>query len=440
MLLTRNPRFLLLWLGQFLSQAGVRLGQIALLWWIMTSEIQGSGKEVGLFMVLAALPPLLLAGAVGRLVDRRPLQGLLAGSALACALASCVAAALLYGSRLDFWGACAANLLLSALQALADPALNKAAAELVEGPDIEGAVALQASTQSLAYFGGAVAGAGLIDVAGVAGALAVQAGGYLAAAGLYAAIGRWSGLAVAAAKAPTADGAVGKDAVSGWTVLAGMPLMRKVLIAFGVVNFFVTPTLVILPLYAAHTLKAGASVLAVLEAGLWSGLLAGAVASRWVGAAKGTIRLGAACLAAQAVAFLAAGIVVRGWVYFAALAIVGLALGVNNVKFIALFQRSVAPEVKGRFFAILQAVTSFTFPAAFLVFGLLADLLSPPAVCLVQGAGVAVLCVYFLGLARQEDGGQATVSANVSGTARPAADESSLPRAAAPDASRSAAA
>lgn len=414
MLLTRNPKFLLLWLGQLLSQAGIRLGQIALLWWIMTSEIHGSGKEVGLFMVLAALPPLLLAGAVGRLVDRRPLQGLLAWSALGCAFASCAAAALLSGGLLGFWGACAANVLLSALQALADPALNKAAAELVDGPDIEGAVALQASTQSLAYFGGAVAGAGLIDAAGVAGALAVQAGGYLLAAGLYAAVPRWP-----PAKAAAANGEA-ESAVSGWAVLSSMPLMRKVLIGFGMVNFFVTPTLVVMPLYAAHTLKAGASFLAVLEAGLWSGLLAGAAASRWVSAEKGTIRLGAFCLAAQAAALLAAGLVVRGGVYLAGLAVVGLALGVNNVKFIALFQRSVDPAVKGRFFAILQAVTSFTFPAAFLVFGLLADLWSPPVVCLVQGVGVAGLCVYFISLAREETP-QERPSDHVSSTPRTAA-------------------
>jgi hypothetical protein len=80
----------------------------------------------------------------------------------------------------------------------------------------------------------------------------------------------------------------------------------------------------------------------------------------------------------------------------------GAALGVNNVKFMAFFQETVAPELKGRFFALMQAVIGFTFPIAYFFFGALTDYLRPSDVCLIQGAGVVSLAIYFLSLAREE--------------------------------------
>ena len=78
----------------------------------------------------------------------------------------------------------------------------------------------------------------------------------------------------------------------------------------------------------------------------------------------------------------------------------GCALGVNNVKFITLFQKRVSAQSKGSFFALMQALLTFTFPAAFLLFGLLAERLSPPGVCLLQAAGIAALSLFFFRLSR----------------------------------------
>ena len=62
----------------------------------------------------------------------------------------------------------------------------------------------------------------------------------------------------------------------------------------------------------------------------------------------------------------------------------------------------VAPEIKGRFFALMQALIGFTFPIAYFAFGALTDYIPPPKVCLLQGAGVVVLSLYFLRLAKEE--------------------------------------
>jgi hypothetical protein len=112
--------------------------------------------------------------------------------------------------------------------------------------------------------------------------------------------------------------------------------------------------------------------------------------------------LGALCLFTLGVGLAIPAFVTNVGVYGAALFIAGAALGVNNVKFIAFFQEVVAPEWKGRFFALLQATISFTFPIAYFLFGALTDYVSPPVVCLIQGIGVCTLALYFLTLASEE--------------------------------------
>jgi hypothetical protein len=159
-----------------------------------------------------------------------------------------------------------------------------------------------------------------------------------------------------------------------------------------------TPILVILPLYVKISLNGGASLLGALEASLWLGLLFGTLGSKFIPVGGNTLRLGSACLLIMGVSLLTPGLIVATAPFLALLFVAGASLGINNVKFLALFQDSIAPEFKGRFFALMQALLSFTFPAAFFLFGLLADLMSPPMVCLIQGLGILGVCAYFLHL------------------------------------------
>ncbi|MBI4422992.1 MAG: MFS transporter [Elusimicrobia bacterium] len=380
---------LLIWLGQLLSQAGTRMYQIALVWWLLGAG--GSGREIGLFLVAGALPGLVLANWIGRAVDRFPSRPLLVGFDLgALAVVAAVGWALAADALTVPW-LLVSGLLVAACQAVFDPALNKAVGELVEPADLEEAVAFQSSTQNLASFGGALAGAALIDRLGIGGVVALNAASFGLSAVLTARIDFPSRAAPAR---PSEDAPA-----SGWRVLDGMPWIKRVLVGFGLANFFLTPILAVLPLYAKHTLSGSASLLGLLEASLFFGLVAGTFLAKRCDFLPNKAAMGAACLAVVGGALIVPGLVVAVPVFLVFLCLAGAALGVNNVKFVALFQETVPPEVKGRFFALMQALLSFTFPVAFLLFGLLADRLGPPAVLVVQGLGVLALSAYFARLA-----------------------------------------
>jgi predicted MFS family arabinose efflux permease len=338
-------------------------------------------------MLLAALPSLLLVKIIGRTIDRHPSRRILvAADALACALITLVG----LGIRAEMLSVPWVFVLgfgAALLQAFIDPTLNKAVNDVVPTEDVEVAVGLLAATQSLANFTGAMAGALLIGVLGIWGTILASGLGYLVSS-LCSFLSRFQ-----YARAAHGSGTTAAE-LSGWAILADLPLLKKILVGFGIVNFFATPTLVVLPLYTKYTLVGTAQTLGWLEASLWVGSLLGTFATGAL-VVRNKIRWGALCLLVAALSLFLPGLMVALPVYGLSLFSIGLAFGSNNVMFLALFQEVVPPEVKGRFFALMQAVIGFTFPFGYFLFGAATDYLSPPQVCLIQGAGVTVLALYF---------------------------------------------
>jgi len=363
--------------------------QLAIVWWIVSSSAEGAGKEVGLFMVAVALPSILLSRKIGKLVDSRSRQWLLVTSDASVSV-------LLGLSNLAVreWGThyfllLGVGALGACFQCVIDPSLNKSLQELIaKGPhqssDLERGVALLTTTQSLANFGGAVLGAVAIAGLGLANVLLMACLFYFFA----------SRLSKKANFFESSQGPVSSEE-SGWKFLSQFPLLKKTVVGFGAVNFFGTPTLVVLPLYARQVLGADAKELGFLEATLWIGLLSGALASRWVSHQMSQLKVTRFCLFGFSGALFVASIIPRLGVYALVLFSIGAALGINNVKFLSLFQEIVPGPVKGRFFSALQAVIGFTFPVAYFVFGFLSDVISIQKVCMVQGFGILSLSFYF---------------------------------------------
>ncbi len=392
-LLIRNFSFFKLWLGQLLSQSCARMYQIALMWWILSQAGQSAGKEAALFLILGALPSILLAGRIGHTVDRHAAKSILVLADTLATVTVLSVAALLQTHLFNLSLLYLSGFFLALFQAYYDPTLNKAVPDLVEADDIESAVALMSSTQSIANFGGAVLGAALIESVGATGIACLNALGYGAALLCNLSI------SFRTASVQASETVLPKESI--WTLLSNAPWLRKALIGFGFVNFFSTPILVVLPLYVKKTLMAGASTLGILEAALWIGLVLGSLLSERFRFTSNPIELGAYCLFSMGLALTLPSFWVQTSACGVSLFFVGFFLGVNNVKFISLFQEVVPSEIKGRFFASMQALVSFTIPVAYFIFGAAADWTGPTLLCLIQGIGIATIALYFLHLSKQ---------------------------------------
>jgi len=266
----RYPQFFRLWLGQVTSQAGNKIYQIAIIWWILNENPVHGGFALGAFMVAGALPSLLFCNLIGRVVDRMPARRMLVSCDLAStALLACIGWSLYTGS-LDLKIAFLMSFLLATAEGFFNPAVTKCLPSLVDEEAIEQAVAFQASTQYLASFGGSVLGAMLIGWLGIPLLISLTAVNYFISAMIELTIkfpeDRQPENAAAqekdaaadqktpdeGAKAPVAEGRENID----WQ---RFPLLKSLLTGFGLVNFFATPVLIVIPLYVKKVLLAGAN-------------------------------------------------------------------------------------------------------------------------------------------------------------------------------------
>ncbi|MGW6933969.1 MFS transporter [Lentzea sp. NPDC054927] len=373
-MLTRD--FRLVWLGQVLSQGGTRLYQIALLWWLLEQMPASSrGLAAGAFLVVGVLPSLTLVGYIGRVISRVPARTVLLRAEAVAFLA--VSSLVLLGDP-PVWSVYVVGLVLATCQAFFDPTLMKALPELVSPADVPRAVSYGSSTQPVANFAGAAFGAVLLASVGFSGAVVVNALTYLI-----------SVFCLLLARFESVPGVPGERGT--WAFLGTLPGVKPVMLVFAGVNFFSTPTVLVLPLYTKSVLGAGAGSLALLESAVWFGLIAGALLAPRIPVRGSITSFGAVCVALFGVFLAVPGVVVSLPVYVVALVLSGFCLGVCNVKFMTLFQQIVPPAAKGRFFAALTAVLSFTFPVAFLSFGVFGDLLGAQVLVVVQGVGLLAL-------------------------------------------------
>ncbi|MER6776095.1 MULTISPECIES: MFS transporter [unclassified Streptomyces] len=389
-LVLRNRAFGTVWLGQVLTQAGVRMFQVGISWWLISEAASGDGGfAAGLFMAVSTLPAVVLAPLVARAIARFAHRSLLRTAAGGAGAAAAALAVWAGASDLPVAAAYGAALALATCQAFFDPCLTTSVPELVDDADIEAATGFELSTQSLASLGGALLGAVVVDAAGVAGLATGCAAAYATAALLIATV-RFRTAAPPEGHAPSgAADAADEEGAPRRTLrrlLGSMPYVRGILLCFTAANLFTTAVFVVMPLYTASVLHGDGGTVALLEASLGVGTLLGSFTGARVPGRPAVV--GTACLGTMAAALAVPGLVAARPVIAGSLLLTGWCVGVIGVRFVALFQRLVPAADKPAFFAVMQAVLGATFPVASLLFGFLGDHLSAQTLCLIQAAGL----------------------------------------------------
>jgi MFS family permease len=390
-----NSRFFRLWVGQLFSQSCNRMYQIALLWWILSNYTENTGKISAVFLILGALPAIVLVKWIGSFVDQHPSKQILI-SADFFALSITFLIALL--SAFNFFNLTwifISALSLALCQSYYDPTLFKALSELVEKKEIEQGVAFLSSTQSVSNLGGAVLGALFIEKVGITGVALLSGIGYSIAFLCNLSIQFKTAISLASAGSSTS---LPKTSENIEVFFNQFPLIRNLLLGFGAINFFSMPTLVILPLFVQRSLQGNATTLSALEACLWLGLIVGTFLSYQIQCTQNPIKVGVCALSMMGVFLSLPGFFPHFLLTLFALFLAGTCLGINNTKFISYFQAQVPEKIKGSFFAHLQALIGFTTPMAYFVFGVGADLISPTSLWIIEGLGVLLISLYFFKL------------------------------------------
>ncbi|HRC84667.1 MAG TPA: MFS transporter [Thermoanaerobaculia bacterium] len=381
--------FLLIWLGQFISQFGSGLTAFALGPWVYLRT--GSATLVSLVWLASALPDLLLSPLAGALVDRWNRRLALLISDLGAALGTLVLAVLAVSGTLQVWQVLLACIWVSAFVALQWPAYSAVIPLLVSREQLGRASGMVQTAGSIASLAAPAVAGLLIATVQLGGILFVDFATFVV-----------SLLTLIVVRVPDvlqdrsetgAQPSVWQDLAGSWRYIRERRGLLLLLFYFASVNVFVGFAQVLLvPLVLSFTSTAALGTMMSL------GGAAMVLASLFLSTSGGfehrvravlglTVALGFAvvlCGSRPNPILVGAGVIL-------ALFVTPLLEGTSQV----IWHAKTAPEMMGRVFALRKLAALFPRPIAYLAAGPLADRIFEPKMR--GGSGLSDLLSPWLG-------------------------------------------
>lgn len=378
-ILTKQRNFGLLWLAQLVSFIGEGIMQTAMIWWVISET--GSGTTVGFIMSVSFLPAVLVGPFAGTLADRLPAKLLLIGADLFRAVLVCAVGVMAWNGHLSIpilLGMCAT---LAAAGVFHSPTTLTVIPRVVPSEKIEEAMALHTIVRDISKLAGPALGGMIIARWSVAEAFLSHAGCLV-----------FSSICIAimsmAPKAVNAD----QESVlfqlrAGLRYVRDHSVLKNILVGFGCLNLFAVPIIVLLPLSIRNIFARDAFDLGVSEGVLALGSVVTGLAFVRLFSGVRTSVLLVRVLGLSGLLFTFFAYNPYFSLYLVALFFLGGCFTAVNVAVLTLFQRTVDPEMKGRFFALVEVLSFALIPIAMATAGALADKISIPAVYQICGAG-----------------------------------------------------
>jgi MFS transporter, DHA3 family, macrolide efflux protein len=391
-----NRDFALLWQGQLVSSLGKQAFSVIAMLWL--KDVTGSGSIMGLVMMAALLPPVLLGPVAGVFVDRWDRRKIIAYTDIAGGLFVLAAAALFLlapGARAPLIAAVfAVTLATGLLDTFSQPSISSSLPILVPRDKLEAANSLNMSGVQLAVFGAQGSSGLLYSILGAPLLVLANAATYLYAGitELFIRIPRRAGTETEAGRESEGDASreapreAPREARRPWRrfrlelgeglrYLKGERGLLTLVVVYAILNFLISPVLVTLPFFATDYLGLGAA---------WYGYLGAAFG---LGAVLGFLIAGAFPTRGRGREFAVnASLVVQTLLIFASLywkapaaelaifLLIGLTGGVMSVNINTLIQLSVPPEYMGRVQGLMTTVCAGAMPLGMALSGFLFDL------------------------------------------------------------------
>lgn len=379
--------FRLLFTGRAISAVGDKFFSMAIAWWVLSEGGRNSKFHLGLIMAVNVLPIIIFGPLLGTLSDRSDKRGIMLAADAGRSLLVLLLALLLLGGRLNLYWLYAICFLISGFGPLFESAVAASLLRLTSPEKMPQAVAADASVLQLSSVIGSALGSVVMAAAGVAGAFLFDAAGYAAS---FAAV---FGIKTRLDPEERGESSFIAEFKEGLLYTFGNKPLLYMILSFAVINFFVSPILILIPMIVKFTLKESVTWLAVFETffALGSVALAGLLSFRSVG---GNIYRWL-FLALLVMGGCFAGLYFSGNKYLdcALLFAGGASMGAGNTLIITLFQSTVSDEMKGRFFSVVTTLAYAMMPLAFMTDGMLAERFSV-GFCLALNAA-AILALSF---------------------------------------------
>ncbi|CAA9420571.1 MAG: hypothetical protein AVDCRST_MAG22-2532 [uncultured Rubrobacteraceae bacterium] len=373
--LLKNGRFVRLWIGQGLSFVGDFVSTVALV--LLVVDVSGSASAVGGVLV-ARLLPTLASPLVGVLADRLDRRAVLVAADL-------VRAVLIIGLIFarDLPVIFALVFLLGVAQTVFNPTVRAAFPGVVGGGDLVRANALISGTFSFSVMAGPALGGVLVAFVGIEMAFLLDALTFLASAALL------STIPLPAPERGDAEEGFLPELRAGFGYLAGARVPLAIVAGAFLATLTANATIPAEAFLARETFGAG-DVGYGLLASLWGGgMILGSALTVVLGGRMNLPLLYFLSIFATAIAFVGVGLAPTFVLALGAIAVAGVANGVDNVATDTVLQERVPDAFLGRVFAARFMTFSAGEALAYPLGGLIVDAAGPRPTYLLAGAATA---------------------------------------------------
>ncbi|MGM9735546.1 MAG: MFS transporter [Candidatus Cryptobacteroides sp.] len=374
-----NKDFLLLWIGQAISQIGNRIYVMALAWHIV-AVMNSPGYMIVLF-IISSLPSLLFGALIGPLVEKWNKKTVI----VACDIISgCLTAGLALMVHFGFdniWLIYLISFLLNTVNLFFSPSVNSILPTVIPAEKYRQGTSLMKMMTFLSQIMGAAVGGMLVGFFGVFWSIAINAASFLISAAM----------SVFVTFKPAVTRIAGnyiQNFKEGFRYLRQDRMLSGILSMAVTVNLFLPSFIVIVPIIIRNGMNLDAIHYGLVDAAIPIGAVLVSILLS-VMKKKGDmnpVRTLSMSIAGIALMY----VLVSVFRNFAIMLLAGMAYGflANNVniKVLSYFIEKVEPEFRGRVFSLLESLSYASISISYVIVSLLSSKLDIYVVLLVNGA------------------------------------------------------
>jgi MFS family permease len=276
----RNPNFRLFWSGNFLSNIGTWMQNVAQGWLVLT--LTNSAFWLGFVGFAGAIPFLIFMLFGGVIADRVDKRRLLIVTQTIMMILAFLLAGLTYFHIINVWQIAVLAFLNGTAMAINNPSYQAMVPKLVPREDLTNAIALNSAQFNMSRILGPTLGGYAMAAVGVAGNFFLNGVSFVAVL-----------VALMRLKFPEEKHerheSLLESLISGFRYVRGNPQMYVLVWMISVASFLLIPLLTFIPWFAKNQLHVGETGLGYLMAASGTGAVLGAATVAWIGA-RGSLR------------------------------------------------------------------------------------------------------------------------------------------------------
>ncbi len=398
-----NKNFMFLWTGQIASKFALRITQIALVWWVITTT--GHTAVLGTLLLFLGIPEVLLGPLAGTYVDRWPKKWFIVGSDFFKGLLILIMAVLMIRDGLNLPLLALGLFLVGSLTAFFRPALLSSVPSLVQKELLTRANSMVQLTITLSGLLGPAIGVFLVEVLGIVATFFLTGSIYVLSAFLETFIN----IPPAAGEDREARGSFQQDLRQGFSFVRSNRLILGLFLSLGLVGFFTAPIIpLVLPVIIESILKMSSVELGFMASAVSLGVL---IAAAYLGVRKrikkryfylitGVAGFGLTLLFK---AFLAGYLInyslqLTYLLLLLSFFLLGLCLGMVKVNVLTLMQLKVPEELRGKAMGFAGTLGGGVVPISQASYGFILTFIALPNVLIFNGSLVILMSIYMLRL------------------------------------------